>query len=83
MAWKSTLKNTRKQWLITILILLGNLIWWLIPSKVDYLIAQHRDVLLGRYSVDRFSAMLIVFLLIWPTLYMVWSNQAKSSGTAL
>ncbi len=37
--------------------------WWLIPGKVAYLIAQERDVILGRYSVGRFSVMLAMLII--------------------
>lgn len=61
--------------IITVAILLVNLIWWLTSSDVTYLIAQNRDVLLGRYSVGRFSAMLIVFIISMMTIYLVRANR--------
>ena len=61
--------------IITAAILLINLIWWLTTSDVTYLIAQNRDVLLGRYSVGRFSAMLIVFIISMITIYLVRADR--------
>ena len=63
--------------IITAAIILINVIWWLTTSDVTYLVAQSRDVLLGRYSVGRFSAMLIVFIISLMTIYLVRADQKK------
>ena len=67
--------DTWKRWVVTIIIIVGNLIWWLIPSNVTYLVFQSRDVLLGRYSVDRLVAMLIIAIFSLPAIYMVWLER--------
>lgn len=64
-----------KRWAVTIIIIAGNLIWWFIPSNVTYLVFQSRDVLLGRYSVDRLVAMIIIAIFSLPAIYMVWLER--------
>ena len=49
--------------LIILIICLGNLIFWLIPSDVLDLVAREQQVLCGRYSRTQFSWMLGVALL--------------------
>ena len=63
---------------ITFIIILVNVIWWFTTSDVTYLIAQNRDVLLGRYSVGRFSAMLIVFIISMMTIYLIRGTRETS-----
>ena len=65
----------KNQWIQTIIIAIGNLLLWLIPSNVPFLIAQNRDILLGRYGMTHFAWAIgiIPVSLIW--LYMIWSNE--------
>ena len=52
---------------------------WLFPSNVVELIAKQRDVLLGRYSVDHFSALFVLTPLLWLVAYSLWAST-KMSG---
>ena len=72
---RTEMRRGKIRWLVTAGVILLNLAWWLVPGNVDYLVVQNREVLLGRYSVDRFTAMVIVMLLCWPALYLVWAGR--------
>lgn len=50
---------------------------WLFPSPVVQLVADHRDVLLGRYSVERFSAAVAVTAWLWWSAYGFWSLRRR------
>lgn len=65
----------KNQWIQTIIIVAANLLLWIIPSNVSYLIAQNRDVLLGRYGLTHltWAIFLIPVSLLW--LYLIWSNE--------
>ncbi len=68
------------KWITTVAIILANIILWLIPSNVYYLIAQQRDVLLGRYSLEHVSFGLFLFIASLMALYINWSNKQNSAG---
>ncbi len=63
------------KWIQTIIIAAINLMLWIIPSNVPYLIAQNRNILLGRYGLTHLSwvIFLIPVSLMW--LYLIWSNE--------
>jgi hypothetical protein len=63
------------KWIQTIIIAIVNLLLWVIPGNVAYLIAQNRDILLGRYSITQltWAIFLIPVSLLW--LYLIWSNE--------
>ena len=69
------MSDKKKRWAVTIIIIVGNLIWWLIPSNFTYLVFQSRDVLLGRYSVDRLVTMVIIAFFSLPAIYIVWLER--------
>jgi len=72
---KAALKSRQAKWITTIIILLGNALGWIIPGNVAYLIAQNRDVLLGRYSLGRLTALLFLIPISAAMLYLTWSNE--------
>lgn len=65
----------KNQWIQTFIIAIVNLLLWAIPSNVPFLIAQNRDLLLGRYGMTHFAWAIgiIPVSLIW--LYLIWSNE--------
>jgi len=69
------MKRKLQKWITTIIIILVNILLWIIPSNVAYLIAQNRDVLLGRYSMTRFTWMLLLIPISIMALYLTWSNE--------
>jgi hypothetical protein len=52
---------------------------WFFPSNVVELIARHRHVLLGRYSVERFSLLFFLTPILWLAAYSLWAS-IKLSG---
>ena len=65
----------KSEWIQTVIVAMVNLLLWIIPSNVSYLIAQNRDILLGRYGMTHFTwgICLIPVSFIW--LYLAWSNE--------
>lgn len=51
---------------------------WLFPSNVVELIAKQRHVLLGRYSVDRFSTLFALTPILWLVCYALWASTKMS-----
>jgi hypothetical protein len=47
---------------------------WLFPSNVVELIAKQREVLLGRYSVNRFSTLFLLTPVLWLLAYSLWAS---------
>lgn len=65
--------NLRQQiWLAVILV--ANLMLWIIPSNVVELIARDHDVLLGRYSRQHFTAIVLLLLFSAISFYVDWST---------
>ena len=48
---------------------------WAIPSNIAYLVAQHRDVLLSRYSVAHMSWILLLLPVSTAALYLTWASE--------
>jgi len=69
------MNEIRKKWLITALVLLINALLWIIPGDVAYLIAQQRDILLGRYSLGQFTLLLVLIPVSAIILYLNWSDK--------
>ncbi len=65
------------KWINTTITILINAALWIIPSNVPYLIAQNRDVLLGRYSLERLVAILLIAPISIASLYLTWSPAQK------
>jgi hypothetical protein len=64
-------------------ILLFSFCIWLLPSNVLELIARHRHVLLGRYSVERFSLFFFLTPVLWLIAYAILASiklTAKQVG---
>jgi len=72
---KTTIKTDRIKWIKTALTLLIPALVWIIPSNVAYLIAQNRNVLLGRYSLGHFTIALFIIPIAAASLYLTWVNE--------
>ena len=72
---KTTIKTNRIKWIKTAITLLVPALVWIIPSNVAYLIAQNRDVLLGRYGLGHFTIALILIPIAAASLYLTWVNE--------
>jgi len=71
------MKTNLDKWVITSVIIFVNLLFWIIPSDLAYNVAQERDILLGRYTVDRFTTLLLLILVSVLVLCFVWSKKKK------
>ena len=67
-------KKTGK-WIVAAVIIFANILVWLLPSDVRYLLAQQRDVLLGRYSIEHVSLGLFLLPASILALYVNFSNK--------
>jgi len=72
---KIVLADRIKKCITTAVIVAVNFLLWIIPSNVPYLIAQNRDVLLGRYGVARLTWMFLLIPISLMSLYLTWSNE--------
>jgi len=72
---KAALKSRQAKRITTVIILLANALLWIIPSNIAYLIAQNRDVLLGRYSLGHFTALFLLIPISAAMLYLTWANE--------
>ena len=72
---KITLKGQTGKWIQTVILAAINVLLWAIPSNVAYLIAQNRDVLLGRYSVAHLTWIFLLIPISMMALYLIWSNE--------
>ncbi|MHC4719403.1 MAG: hypothetical protein ACYSYT_02895, partial [Planctomycetota bacterium] len=68
-------KPNQRKYLATIIVLSVILLLWAMPCKLAYNIAQHRDILLGRYTVDRLSTLLLLTPLGLLIIKAIWSNK--------
>jgi len=76
---KAAFKSRQAKWITTVIILLGNALLWIIPSNVAYLIAQNRDVLLGRYSLGHLTALFFLIPISAAMLYLTWANERNET----
>lgn len=72
---KIAVKPNQRKYLATIIVLSVILLLWAMPSNLAYNIAQHRDILLGRYTVDRLSTLLLLTPLGLLIIKAVWSGK--------
>ena len=69
------MKKNLDKWIITTVVIVVNLLLWIIPSDLAYNVAQERDILLGRYTVDRFTTLLLLIPVSVLILCSVWSKK--------
>jgi len=76
---ENNMKNNLGRWITTIAVVLTNLIIWVIPSDLAYNVAQHRDILLGRYTVERVTTILLLAIASALILNGIWSRKKKNA----
>lgn len=69
-----------RRWIAAAFIVSVNLLLWIIPSDLAYNVAQQRDILLGRYTVDKFTAILIVTVISLLLLAGIRSKKQQKTG---
>ena len=50
---------------------------WIIPSNIGRLIARDRDILLGRYSLERMTLLIFLPFLLAPLFYLLFAPDRK------
>ena len=71
------MKINLKKWVGTVIVIFVNLLLWAIPSELAYNVAQHRDILLGRYTVDRVTTLLLLTPVSLLIIKGIWSNKEE------
>ena len=69
------MKSRFGKWFFTAVVILANLIFWSVPSDVAYNVAQQRDILLGRYTVDRLTTLLVLIPVSLLIINGLWSKK--------
>lgn len=69
--------DKHKQRTLILLVAIANVIGWCIPSRIDYLVAQQRHVLLTRYSIEYFTALLLLLIISFAVLYIFLGDIKK------
>ena len=72
------LKAKAKKWILTALTIIVNLCFWAVPSNIAYQVAQQREVLLGRYTVDRFTALLVILIISIFVVAGIWTKKKET-----
>jgi hypothetical protein len=68
------------KWIETGIVAVVNIVLWLGQSELAYNIAQERDILLGRFTVDRFTLNLVISVISLFVINGIWT--AKKVKTA-
>lgn len=68
---------------IPVLLLIASVGYWLVPSDVVELIVRQRHVLLGRYSVERLTSLMLVTPLLCLFAYLIHTAGGKGVRQAV
>lgn len=74
-----TAKTNLAKWIATLSIIFVNLLLWVKPCDLAYNVAQHRHILLGRYTVDRLTTLLLLLPVGLLIIRGIWSPKTKTS----
>lgn len=75
MATRITVKSSLVKKISTAVVIFANLILWAIPSDLAYNVAQQRDILLGRYTVERTTTLLLLIPVSLLIINGIWSKK--------
>jgi hypothetical protein len=75
-----TLISKLVRWLATLIIILVNVVLLAKPCDLAYNVAQHRHILLGRYTVDRLSTLVLLVPVSVLIIKGIWSNRKRQKG---
>jgi len=73
-------KTNLRKWLTTAVIISANLLFWAWPCNLAYNVAQQRDILLGRYTIDRLTTLLLLIPVSLLIIKGVWSNKKEKKN---
>jgi len=63
------------KWLLTAAVIVANLLCWAVPSDLAYNVAQHRQILLGRYTVERTTTLILLAVITPFVLRGIWAPK--------
>jgi len=70
-------KDNLPKWIITAAVIIANALCWSMHSKIAYNVAQQREILLGRYTVDYLTVLLLLIPVSVLIINGVWSEKKK------
>lgn len=56
------MKPVAFRWIATVIVIFVNFLFWLNPSNLASNVAQQKDILLGRYTLERFITLLVLLI---------------------
>jgi hypothetical protein len=71
------MNNAPGKWISTAIIISVNLLLWAPSSDLAYNVAQQRDILLGRYTVEKVITLLLLTLVSAFILGSIWSSKKR------
>ena len=80
MAIRKLSKTILLKWVATSVIILVNLLLLVQPCDLAYNVAQQRDVLLGRYTVDQTVKLIILVPVSLLVVKAIWSSKKKKKN---
>ncbi|MHC4623206.1 MAG: SGNH/GDSL hydrolase family protein [Planctomycetota bacterium] len=72
-------KTRLARWIATVIVISLNLFLWAHPCDLAYNVAQQRDILLGRYTVDRMTTLLLLIPVSLLIINGIWSRKKPKS----
>jgi hypothetical protein len=73
------MKKVSAKWTATFIVIFVNFLFWLHPSDLAFNVAQQRDILLGRYTVEKLITLIIVGILIAFVIRGIWARKKARS----
>lgn len=78
---ETTNHKSLSKWFWTGVIAAANVVLWAVPSNLAYNVAQQREILLGRYTLDYTVAIIVVGIISVLIVKGLWSKQKpKNTG---
>jgi hypothetical protein len=76
---KKAAKTRLTRWIATVIVISLNLFLWAWPCDLAYNVAQQRDILLGRYTVDHMTMLLLLIPVSLLIINGIWSRKKPKS----
>jgi len=70
-------KTNVVKWISTASVVVVTLLLWAVPSDLAYNVAQQREILLGRYTIDRLTTLLLLTPVSLLIIKGIWSKKKK------
>jgi hypothetical protein len=73
-------KTNVVKWISTASVVVVTLLLWAVPSDLAYNVAQQREILLGRYTIDRLTTLLLLTPVSLLIIKGIWSKKKKEKS---